>query len=285
MKIEHGQFVPERNLEGFKLSPNTAASQLEVNLGITFPTKPAAILLNGKNRFIYAVRCGVIPSIAAAILRRGDAVGKYDYRYHAFFAEKDSNLFTALHENMHGFNAVVNPDIPRQQDIIAKVIAERFAGRVSTQVNIEESISFRSFDEGMAQWAALETASHLPEDFDLDDLTSMKNQLLQGQDTGDQIEIDENFINREFYKLEEAKKVYGYALSLSGVKAMTEGAKAEIVMSDSLYITGFYFTYLATAELLRLGINIGDVINTLVKNPPSKIVELRNPVNYVCNLR
>ncbi len=278
MRIEGGQFVPERDLKGFKTDPNTAVNDLETTLGITFPVRPEAVILTGRNKFVYAIKNGIVPSIAKTLLRRNnDAIGMYDYRYHAYFADKKTDLFTALHENMHGFNALVNSDILRQQELISQAVAERFVGRPLTQLDIEKVIVFKSFDEGMAQWAAIEAASLLGGKFDPKDLNSTRNLLLRGKETPDAVQIDEQFIDEEFQKLEEAKELYTQALQLTGIKVMTEGAKAEAVIQDVKYITGYYFVYLAALKLKREGVSTSDIITNLVKNPPSKINELRNP--------
>lgn len=279
MSPENKEFIPERSLKGFVITPNTAVTNLESILGIRFPVKPNAIELSGRNRFIRAIKTGIIPTIASAILRKNDAVGVYDYRFHAYFfsPEERNGIFTALHENMHGFIAVVNPDISLQQELISQAVSSRFVGRPLPEVDIEKYIVSKSFDEGIAQWAAIEVASRLQ---NTKRLNPLRNLMLTGRKSSEVVHVDEKFMEGEFQKLEESKDLYHEALQLSGTKVMTKGAKAEAVIGDAVYHTGYYFVYHAMIGLEQQGLGFAEAITMLVKNPPTKISELRNPVNY-----
>jgi hypothetical protein len=211
---------------------------------------------------------------------RGDAIGKYDYRYHAYFANEETDLFTGLHENMHGFNALTNLDVPQQLDVLSNAVGNRFASRPIGNPDIEKAVSIRSFDEGMAQWAAIEAASTL-EEFDPEDMNKLRNLMLRDKKVKGEVIVDDEFIAREFDKLHQGRDTYAEALKLTGIKVMSVGAKAEGLMGDAQYTAGYYFVYHAAKELMGSGMNTAETIATLVNNPPTLLQQLRQPLDFV----
>ena len=73
----------------------------------------------------------------------------------------------------------------------------------------------------MAQWATLEVAAHLTEEFDEKNIQSNKNLLLRGKEASGEPNIDEVYIDEEFQKLKTAERIYSHALTLTGIKVMT----------------------------------------------------------------
>ncbi|OGM20931.1 hypothetical protein A2771_04230 [Candidatus Woesebacteria bacterium RIFCSPHIGHO2_01_FULL_38_26b] len=136
----------------------------------------------------------------------------------------------------------------------------------------------------MAQWATLEVAAHLTEEFDEKNIQSNKNLLLRGKEASGEPNIDEVYIDEEFQKLKTAERIYSHALTLTGIKVMTQSADAEAAMSDSKYTTGYYFVSQAMVELIQKTKDVSQAITFLVKNPPPKLNDLRNPATYIKSL-
>lgn len=268
-----------KSLERYALSPNTAVDHLEQHLGIKFPFRPAMVELTGKNRLVYAWENGCSGIVAALLKRNREALAVYKHTHQAFFAERDVDLFTALHENMHGFNAGTNPEIYDALTTLSKAMSEAVLGKLIGSVEVEKAIVVRSFDEGMAQWGAITTAEKMPEDFEV--VSSMKNFMLQGARIEGPVDIDEQFVDSYFNNLSEAAQTYQAAFNLQGMGAIKEGMKAEEMLAEAKYITGFYFVNQAMLHLTEQGLTLGEAITQLVKNPPTTIKDLRNPASYV----
>jgi len=277
MSKEGEQVFQKRSLEGFKLSPNKAADLLEQKLGIKFTEKPAVVKLDGRNK-LAMIRKGGIAFALASFLKKQKSAGWYDNRYNAYFTQ-DNDLFVGLHENMHGFAAILNPEIPLQQDLIARAVSNRATGQSFENVDIEKMISIRVFDEGLAHWASLSVARSLPEEYDEEDLNEVENLLLNGERKQSKVSVNIKYMHKEFENLVNGKQAYEQALQMKGAKVMLTAVNAENEMSGALNSVGYFYVYRKIEQLLGNGHSVGAAITELVQHPPTSLKELIDTIS------
>jgi hypothetical protein len=242
------------SLEGYELTPNESAGFLEKHLGITFPQIPDLVIMDSKNRSIWARS---LPNLFARLISKSE--GGYDFHYHAIFVNDD--FFAQLHENMHGYNAATNPIFGEQQEQLGNKIEAVVNGKPHEDVNFEEVLAVRSFDEGMAQWAAVETASQMPEEFDSGEVGKMRNLMLSGKE--------------ELSKIKKGIEYYQKAVaSTNKFSILAFATRAEMVSKDSQYKVGYRFVSGSVDTLRNKGLPLGQAINFLVMNPPQTLAEL-----------
>ena len=285
MSIEYNLPFKTRELKGVRTSKNTAAEMLESHLGIQFPVKPDAVVLDWKNKLAYAKSQRVATTIGSMIKMKS-ASGYYDPAYHTYFTGKDNDLFVSLHENMHGFNASVNYEFGGLSKKLADMVEAQVGGAGSQTIDIEKTMVLRCVDEGIAQWSAMEVAKELPDDFSVEDIENVRNGMFGINKTDNKNIIpDRHFIEQQFDKVQEAIDLYKQAHNSEGNSVLRLGFKAEAVSSEALYITGLYFTEKAIKYLLDKGFSKGEALTILVKNPPTTINEIKNPDTFINHLQ
>lgn len=254
------------SLLGFQISENESAVLIQNNLGIEFPKIPPIIELNLRNKIQRAKKSGLIGTIVQAT--RKDVVGAYDRKYEAIFIKGDS-LFTELHENGHALLDSINPEIRNTIDDLAFMVSKRVMGR-SVDVNkVEKIVTYRCFDEGIAQWIALETAERLVDDFESQDIESMKVAMLQ--ESNQEIRNNTNMLIN--------------ALSQTGANVMTESLHAEALLNDPIYTAGYSFVAGAMELMVKSNNQIGKALRSLIENPPQNFDDLENPDQFALSIK
>lgn len=256
--------VELQNLEGFQVSENRSARLIEESLGIKFPKIVPVVKLSFRNKIQRAKNAGVSGAIAEAIEIRKDTRGMYDREYDAIFVAKDSGLFVELHENGHVFLDNINPEIYNKIEEMVIMLDQRKTGQAVDTEQVETIVTYRCFDEGIAQWIALETAERLPEDFELNDIQDLKNVLLQNS----------------IQKIRDVALIHKNLLSLTGTRVMIESLKANARLGLSKYTTGYTFVYGVMRSIDSPSDQVGKVLTKLIENPPKSIDDLENPQKF-----
>lgn len=267
-----------KSLQGFQLSRNEAAEYLMRELGVQFAQVPPKVELNLRNRIRWAKDKGIGGVIAGTVTR--GAVAAYDRRYGAVFTPKD-DLFAELHEDGHALVDSTNPQIRDTVDELPVMVGQRIAGKPVNLDNVERIVTYRCFDEGVAQWGALRTAERLTEHFEPEDVLSMENSMLHGMEN----DRATNFIQDQFRVVRRATSAYKTALSLTGPKVMIEGMKAESQLSDSQYVAGYHFVDGAMQTLVNSGRQVGEALTGLIRKPPERIDDLERPQEYLVRVK
>lgn len=267
-----------KSLQGFQLSRNEAAEYLMRELGIQFPQVPPKVELNLRNRIRWAKEKGIGGVIAGTVTR--GAVAAYDRRYGAVFVPKD-DLFAELHEDGHALVDSINPQIRDLVDELPVMVTQRIARQPINLDNVERIVTYRCFDEGVAQWGALRTARRLTEHFEPEDVLSMENSMLHGTKDDQQT----NFKQEQSRAVRQAVSAYKAALSQTGPKVMIEGMKAESQLSDSQYVAGYHFVDEAMNILINSGRQVGEALTGIIKKPPERIDDLERPQEYLVRVK
>lgn len=275
--VDHEQRL-SRSLQGFQLSRNEAIEHLKRELGVEFTQVPPKVELNFRNRIRRAKDNGIGGIIAGAVNR--GAVAAYDRRYGAVFVPED-DLFAELHENGHALVDSINPQIRNTADELSVMVGQRVAGKQVELDSIEKIVTYRCFDEGVAQWIALRTAGNLPEHFEPEDVLSMENSML----CGTEMDHAPNFVPSQFRAIRQAISTYNTALSQTGPKVMIEGMRAESQLSDPQYVVGYHFVDGAMRTLTNSGRQVGEALMGLIRKPPERIDDLGEPQEYVARVK
>lgn len=259
--------IESENLEGFQVSENTSAKLIEENLGIKFPEIPPVVELNIKNKIQRLKKAGIVGAVAEVVATRRDNVAIYDRRYGAIFT-KDGDLFTELHENGHAFLDAINPEIRNTVDEMPYMLTQRASGQTVNTELVEKIVTYRCFDEGIAQWVALETAERLPDDFEPKDIQDLKN--VMSQDTSQEVR--------------KATLTLINALKQTGISVTIEGLKAEVELDDPKYATGYFFVNGVIESISPPDDQVGEVLTKLIENPPQSIDELESPQEFALKI-
>jgi len=268
-----------RSLQGFQISKNEAAGHLVRELGVEFAQVPPKVELNLRNRIQWAKDKGIGGVIAGTVIR--GAVAAYDRRYGAVFVPKD-DLFAELHENGHALVDSINPYIRDSIDELPVMVGQRVSGKPVNLDNVEKIVVYRCFDEGVAQWGALRTAGRLTEHFEPEDVLSMENSMLHGEENN---HAKKNFIQEQFRAVRQATSAYKTALSQTGPKVMIEGMRVESQLSDPQYVVGYHFVDRAMQILASSGRQVGEALMGLIRKPPERIDDLERPQEYVVRVK
>lgn len=296
-----------KSLQGFQLSRNEAAEYLMRELEVQFVQVPLKMELNLQNRIRWTKEkgiSGVISGVFARIIVGGRIVGRYDQQYGVVLVPKD-NLFTELHENGHALVDSINPSIRDVVDELPIMIVQRIAGKPVKLENIERIVTYRCFNEGVAQWGTLRTARGLTEHFEPEDVLSMENSMLRGMGSDDvtifiqdefralrqkilhgtESDRATDFIPDQFRALRQVVSIYKTALSQTGLKVMIKWMKAESQLLDPQYVVGYRFVDGAMQTLINSGRQVGEALTELVRKPPERIDDLERPQEYAVRVK
>ena len=275
-----------KDKEGFSLSLNRGTELLETYLGIEITDPPAKIINNQYNRNILKKKN------QSALLH--EAHGEYDIEYHAYFLDEKASIEGELHENMHAYLAVENPEIPsftqRLHSLRNHILlgVKPLEGYPSEQ-EIEKALTFHTFNEGLATFASRAVVAEL-------EAQEKKEKYFEEEFKSIRLEVDEELLEQTqtlipteedvFIFLREELDIEKEIFSIKkhSIKTIRERTKLKARQKDMglvKYIAGDIFVRDALAKLYDEGIELGDGIRALVKNPPTTLADLEDPTSFV----
>lgn len=266
--MEKVGFKPRR-LVGFSPSPNLEVIDLERVLKIEFPAIPTKVFLTPRNWLVFRLY-GLFspnfryPQIHAAEGLQAYCGGYYLPNYNTFFI-MDRDPLTSRHENMHAYEHLANPQIQQSYKSPHKKEA----------IDLEEFYVARHFDEGVAEYGSIRTGLRMDVDEQRKKATSRHNLLMCSDPKAENLRINRKGIERTFDILQNI------------LNENTKLVNIDIIRRQGMtYVlsTGYYFVFLAVRELRQNELETGASLTLLIKNPPTKLEQLRNPVSYAQSL-
>lgn len=274
-------------LNSLQFVPNNGAFYLESVLGINFSRKPLAIPFDDYNAHVLSTS-GRIGEKLRDDLWLAD--GEYVDTLHAYFFREDSkqSFLLALHENFHAYHMELDPKGFRKVDPSSKI-----------KNSPEMIVTFRTFYEGIAEWAAIEALNHSSNPADRNIALAQRDNLLFGIpceggttfDTDEPVKqaltyitnfIEEADINVETQRRAKRIKWALFPPSISDIFLYTNSYQDTFVFHPSLYVAGYNFVYHAMHELVDVyGIQLREAINLIILNPPKTIDDLKKPRGFI----
>lgn len=261
-------------LIGFKFEPNPATDDIEEALGIKFPVKPRRMLASQRNRRALVANA-FSPSRLDELFFYGlpaeDEVC-YLTPYNIVLSEGESS-FGTYHENTHALVHFINPSIYRVINLYDIFLDTVRYGVVKPEAAaLETTLVVKCFDEGVADWGAITTG------------VRMQGQKMTEALSCHNLHLTE--ITKQHSTIDEGLSI------LLQLTRETPNAKDRLdvfantcdMLDDAYYPVGYYFTFEAMKMLVRLGLSTPQALTLLVKNPPTTIQQLKNPVIYARGL-
>lgn len=272
--LSHLQFVPNRG-----------ASHLESTLGITFLQKPHAAPLNSHNINILANSGKLGKDV---VENAWHIAGRYIDNLHIyFFREEGKNPFlTHLHENFHGYHILMDPKHSKRLGAFSRITDPKM---------VIDFVIFNTFEEGLAEWAAVEALHRSLNPNDQAIAQFQRDNLLFGiqykdgfvSDTeapGDQaFSFIAQYIEdaqQEIKKQRRTKRLL-FPSNMEDLSRYSQGFW-DVIRHKSYYVGGYNFVYYALHELVdTYGFHLDQAINALIINPPKTMGDLSNPREFV----
>lgn len=277
----------ERNR--FSLQENTEAKLLETHLGITFREAPAKAGWTLSNRLRYswfeASQNGCSPfglsySAGRIAVNLFTAAGFYDERLHTYFASDD--VFSGLHENLHGYIHENNPALSNQEQTVAYLY--QAARRKDPQMlNSENTTLNACLHEGIATWGAIIACEKMSPDQTR--MVRMKNWLNTGREE-DQRELPLNgdWIEENFAMLRQRIDFMNRAVNEG--KIDLKELRLDTKKLEAKFIVGYYFINQVMSELIeKRGLTIEQALQAVILNPPSRLDEMIKAKEYLRQLK
>jgi len=272
MNSENRKFA-SKSLAGFAVSPNPEAYDLENILGINFTNPPARIDLTRRNRLVFVAK-----EFTPAPIIEETRNAFYLRDYNAFFTRTGiEGRYTAWHENMHGYIDTVSSEEPAALYQAFDLLKDKAQGKEVDPSKMERIASGAAFAEGLADWAAIKTAIEIGTEAELmqaDRFHRAYTEVFEGRSV---IEGARNIMEEEVFKANEI-------LSVDNIKSENDMRIVLLELVKSLYFVGYSFMIDAMKMLREKGFSISSAIDHLIKNPPTKIQDLRNPNKFTLNI-
>lgn len=275
--------------KGITTSPNTEAALLETYLGIMFPVKPHKVILTARNQLAMIQSEPTLTKKIFAALRainygKKEVAGYYDSEIFTYFCKPNSIVNNGLHENMHAYVDLTNPEIQKEVVHQSKLIGiNKNDEQTNENPNPEKMVAYQTFHEGMALWGEFETAFNLSHDLSTAARREQK-QMLTGNISSVNKDAISLFIAVNFQSLAFGVGYYRNIdqNNLSGTLKYIN--KAHKYTNYSRYVAGYYFIRLAMNKLLESSLSIKDSLNLLIANPPQALEKMVEPSAYAANL-
>lgn len=245
----------------FELSDNPSVALLEEHLGINFPFTPKKIVVTGNNIAPHKKRYdGFGDGVNVAL-------GHYQYDIDGFFVPENSNLYTELHENMHGFIGYINPKLARKRSF-----------------SLEKEITNQFVSEGICEWAATTVSNAIIEE-----------RKMSGQDIPDLIKRRDKYSTE---KQNDNANVFPDApteeMKISLINDLNQLQTMQVHDEESnfdytwdrkhlghkAYTVGFYFITSVMNTLLASGMSTNDALLSIISNPPTIFSEIFDPTKF-----
>lgn len=263
-----------KSLSGFAISPNPEIYDLESVLGIKFSEPPFRIESTVRNRLIYL---GKQRSIRAMVGK--DAEGTYRRSYNAFFVRpNDTDRITSWHENMHSYVDFLNPEDSHDFSEFRTMLLSSNNGSKVEPKELEKVASATALDEGIAVWASIKIAQKIGSDKekeearDIHEIYTTRGRVITGKTLAE----------------EGIRAVENSLITLNRLFTSEPGFKTPIVFNKTMsrlhhviYYVGYNFVNQAMQAMVNKGKSVADALDILIKNPPQRTSELRNPRKYV----
>ncbi len=263
-----------RDLSGFKVSPNPEVRDLEDVLGIKFQAPPARIELTFGNRLTCLRRERILRPISR------DADGVYRNEYNAFFVRSGHNdRITAWHENMHGYVNSLNPTESFALADLRRMLLSTMDGVKVERQEIERVASVTALDEGIAEWASVQTALAIGTEEEKEQALDLQNQyvskdrVVNGK-TAAQVSL--TVAERSITTLAEL-----FSSEKGFFRTPLVFNKTVDMLHYVIYSVGYNFVNQAIKSIMSRGKSLATAIDFLIKNPPHNISDLRNPRRFV----
>lgn len=267
-------------LLGILCSPNKEADRLEDYLGVEFIEKPGVVLMTPRNRVTLAINSILPPFRNIGLLRLAfeaklNVHGTYNPGTNIMFIHSDFP-HTKLHENMHALINQFNPDFV-QSGIKANdhVLTARMKFQPHPQDDAQRMWLVKIFDEGLAETGAL----HILFDrksVTADVITPYDLATASGLDGDDLYRI--SFLNAVIARRDFVERIIDKFRQRSRVYEPVDWDDGETYLQ--MTYAGVYFCQAALNALMRQGLTAGEAITRLIKNPPTTLEQLKNPIKY-----
>lgn len=279
-----------REIAGIKPSQNSEAELLENILGIKFLVKPIKVFSTIRNRLAFCLNQDIKNYLGISlvgILRDQLPPGKaLPPSYNAIViqgTDKEDVSGTALHENMHCYMSQINPEIDLYRDQFMDNLDQYFRDNKhhKPELIIEKDEVFHCFEEGVAEWAAYEVVAC--QIGSKDDPAQRKEIHRKGvRRLPIEIEIqtiEPEYIEAQLQRLQKRINELEKRLPRGAEEFLEEYRKMvdDQEVHSLYYILGHYFVYEGMNNLTQSGMSISEALQTLIKNPPNTMSQLRNP--------
>lgn len=289
--MEIPQALAYKRIYGIQYSPNEQADRLEGYLGVTFAEKPRKVIITPRNRVAIFVNSLLPPFRNLGLLNRALETeptigGTYEPDYNLMFV-KDNSPFTILHENMHAFANQVNPAFFGSGiKADADVLSARMGRRPHLIGEAEKAWLVKIFDEGIAETGALHIlfdrnnlqTDKIVEPYDLSQASDLLPDMLYLRDILDGIMA----INAVITRRDIIERMTDEIIKRTRVYEPINWDDPNIYFQ--LRFLGVYFCQGTLNELRRNGLTIAQAFTNLLKNPPTALGQLKDPVSFAQGL-
>lgn len=295
--LDGNTFEQKVALKLITTSPNTVAKMVEDTLGIRFSDSPIRINLNLPNRLLIAFffpHPYLADSKRDLLRGRLGIGGMYFPEDNIYFANPNDFRSEAaeIHENMHAFTYQTNPGLRQSgQDFIELLDAPQATGNHSSLTILDRYITQCIFDEGVAEWGKSEVIDRFYR-------SSGKNPDIQRRArfaeqtliTPYRLGIYRSYIPRLEQFAVRSFRLYQQALSESderkkeGLLKEAHKSLRALSYSDTTIDWGPNFVDIVMDYLIGSGLEISEALPLLVKNPPSRLTQLFDPMKYISSI-
>lgn len=279
-------------------SPNTVTKMVEDTLGIRFPEPPIRINLNLPNRLLIAL---FFPhpyltksKIDLLTGQRLGVGGMYMPEDNIIIANPNDFRSQAceIHENMHAFRYQTDPKSRKAAEGFIELLdAAQTPNSHSALSVLETYITDRIFDEGIAEWGKSEVMDRLyrstEQSPDIQRRTLFARQALI---TPYRLNNYKDYIVRLMPFAVRSFSLYQQALSESDKskreRLLIEAHKnsSALCYADTTVDWGPNFVDIVMDYLIGSGLEISEALPLLIKNPPSRLTQLFDPMEYVSSI-
>ncbi len=278
-------------------SPNTVAKMVEDTLGIKFSQPPVKIELNLPNRLLMTL---FFPDTQLArsnsdLLRGQLEVGGryfpedniYLVNLHDFHSEA-----AEIHENIHAFTYQTNPGLVKAAQAFSELFyAEQAADSHCALTLIEEYMTVRIFDEGIAEWGKSEVIDRSYRSRGQDPDIQRRVKFAQGIPNAPYLlnSYKSYLIGLEQFAI-NSLRLYQQVLNENNMskkqRLLEEGHKNSGVLSYSRTPInwGPNFVDIVMDYLIGSGLYVSLALPLLIKNPPTHLRQLFDPMEYVSSI-